>query len=80
MEFIGKEDILYAMFQWLIGQLMEIEVAQKVNTKKGKHTPERTTYRCGSRVRRYDTRLGTMYLVIPKLREGGYIPLFVTEE
>ena len=26
-----------------------------------------------------DTRLGTVYLFIPKLRKGGYIPFFITE-
>jgi transposase-like protein len=26
-----------------------------------------------------DTRLGTLYLYIPKLRKGGYIPFFITE-
>jgi len=26
-----------------------------------------------------DTRLGTIYLYIPKLRKGGYVPFFVTE-
>jgi transposase-like protein len=30
-------------------------------------------------VRRFDPRLGTLHLVIPKLRKGGYIPFFVTE-
>jgi putative transposase len=30
-------------------------------------------------VRRFDPRLGTLHLVIAKLRKGGYIPFFVTE-
>jgi putative transposase len=30
-------------------------------------------------VRRFDTRLGSIYLLIPKLRRGGFIPFFVTE-
>ena len=29
----------------------------------------------GNRLRRFDTRMGTMYLLVPKLREGGYIPV-----
>lgn len=28
---------------------------------------------------RLDTRMGTMYLMVPKVRQGGYIPFFVTE-
>lgn len=40
----------------------------------------RTGYRCGYRIRRFDTRLGTVYLSVPKIRQGGYIPFFVTEK
>jgi len=68
------------MMQWLTERLMEIEVSKKVNAEKGEHSSERTTYRCATRLRRFDTRLGTMELLIPKLMEGGYIPSFVTEK
>jgi len=70
------------MIQWLSEQLMEIDVSvsKKVNAEKGVHSSERTMYRFGTRLRCFDTRLGTMYLLIPKLREGGYIPFFVTEK
>jgi putative transposase len=27
-----------------------------------------------------DTRLGTVYLIVPKVRKGGYIPLFISEK
>ncbi len=80
LEFITDEDPLLSMLQWVTDKLVEVEVAQKVKAEKGKHTPSRATYRCGTRVRRFDTRMGTLYLVIPKLRKGGYIPFFVTEK
>lgn len=34
-------------------------------------------YRSGYRPRRLDTRLGTIYQMVPKVRQGGYIPFFV---
>jgi len=37
----------------------------------------RSTHRNGSRDRRWDTRLGTLSLKVPKLREGGYVPSFI---
>ena len=37
-------------------------------------SPERVTYRNGYRNRTWDTRVGTMELHIPKLREGSYFP------
>ena len=80
LEFIAEPDPLFSMMQWITEQLMEIEVSKKANAQKGIHSSERKTYRCGTRLRRFDTRLGTMYLLIPKLREGGYIPFFVTEK
>jgi len=80
LDFIAEPDPLFSMMQWITEQLMEIEVSKKANAQKGVHSSERKTYRCGTRLRRFDTRLGTMYLLIPKLREGGYIPFFVTEK
>lgn len=80
LDFIAEQDPLLSMLQWMTERLIEVEVAGKTNAEKGKHSTERTNYRCGTRVRRFDTRLGTMYLVIPKLRKGGYIPFFVTEK
>jgi len=77
-QFIGEPDPLLAMLEWITMQMMQLEATQRVGAPKGKHAPERTTYFSGTRVRRFDTRLGTMYLLVPKLRKGGYIPFFVT--
>ena len=38
---------------------------------------QRTTQRHGYRDRRWDTRLGTLQLQAPKVREGGYVPRFI---
>ena len=58
---------------------MEAEVSGIVGAEKNAHNPSRSDYRCGYRPRRLDTRMGTMYLMVPKLRNRGYIPFFVTE-
>lgn len=79
-QFIGESDPLFEMLKWLTEKLMLLEAEQKAGAKKGTHSKERTTHFSGNRVRRFDTRLGTMYLVVPKLRKGGYIPFFVTEK
>jgi len=52
----------------------------KVEAPKGKHSKERKSKRSGYRVWRLNTRVGTIYLVVPKVRQGGYIPFFVTEK
>jgi len=79
VDFIGREDPILAMLEWTAQQMMQIEAEAKVGAKKGEHSKERQTHFSGTRVRRMDTRVGTVYLFIPKLRKGGYIPFFITE-
>ena len=67
--FISSEDPIRSMLEWTTAQLMEAEVTSlKTQADKGLHTAERKTNRNGYRVRRWDTRVGTVYLTIPKVR------------
>ena len=59
---------------------VEAELATKINAQKSERTGNRTGYSSGYRIRCFDTRMGTMYLFVPKLRKGGYVPFFVTEK
>ena len=79
LQFMSEEDPMLAMLKWLCEQLMEAEVTSKLNAHKSERNTERSGYRSGYRVRRFDTRMGTSYLFVPKLRKGGYIPFFVSE-
>jgi len=78
-QFVVEEDPLLSMLEWMMKQLMEIEVTHKLKAHKGEHSSTRQGYLSGYRPRRFDTRLGTAYLLIPKVRKGGYIPFFLTE-
>lgn len=77
MKFVLDEDPMQAMLKWLCERLMEAEVESKLGAEKSARSNERQGYRSGYRVRRFDTRMGTMYLMVPKIRNGGYIPFFV---
>jgi putative transposase len=79
LQFVSEPDPVLAMLEWVAGQMMLIEAEAKVGAEKGRHAKDRRTYFSGKRVRRMDTRLGTIYLYVPKLRKGGYVPFFVTE-
>jgi putative transposase len=79
LDFIAEPDPLLSMLQWLTQRMMELEAESKAGAPKGRHSTGRKTYFSGTRVRRFDTRLGTIYLLVPKLRQGGYVPFFVTE-
>ena len=61
----------------VLRELMEIEVAGKTGAAHGERTSERLTMRNGYRERRLDTRVGSLSLPIPKLREGSYFPSFL---
>ncbi|MGE1062180.1 IS256 family transposase [Megasphaera paucivorans] len=77
LKFISEEDPMQSMLKWLCERLMEAEVNSKLCAEKSERNKERQGYRSGYRVRRFDTRMGTIYLMVPKIRNGGYIPFFV---
>lgn len=79
-EFVLEEDPLYEMLNWITQMLIQCEAENLVGAEKGKHNKERSTHFSGTRVRRFDTRMGTMYLLIPKVRKGGYVPFFITDK
>lgn len=79
LQCMAEPDPMLSMLEWLCAQLMEAEVSGIVGAEKNAHSSSRKDYRCGYRPRRLDTRMGTMYLMVPKLRGRGYIPFFVTE-
>lgn len=62
----------------LLAQLvMEGEVTEQVGAAKYQRTAERKTQRNGYRDRDWDTRVGSIELAIPRLREGSYFPSFI---
>ena len=56
----------------LVEGIMDAEVSSRIGAEYGERSPERVTQRNGYRSRAWDTRVGTMELHIPKLREGSY--------
>lgn len=68
----------YHLLEWLCKQLMEAEVNGKLGACRSERTDTRSGCRSGCRARRWNTRMGTMYLLIPKLRNDGYVPSFMT--
>src|SRR5512134_3795598 len=54
---------------------MEAEVSELTGVAKGARDPERRlTHRNGYRERRWDTRVGTIDLAVPRVRDGSYLP------
>ena len=61
----------------VLEQLMEFEVTNRIGADKHERAEGRATYRNGYRERPLHTRLGTLELRVPKLRQGTYFPAFL---
>jgi transposase-like protein len=72
-------DLLREMVRTFAERLMAAEVEVLCNAGYGEITPERTNSRNGYRSRQLDTRVGSIDLSIPKLREGSYYPGWLLE-
>lgn len=78
--FVGKlleedePDLLKEGVRVLAQALMEAEVSSQVGAEPYERSSNRTSYRNGYRERRWDTRVGTIALRIPKVSPGTYFP------
>ena len=70
----GDVDFLREALRVLVEGIMDAEVSSRIGAEYGERSAERVTQRNGYRSRAWDTRVGTMDLHIPKLREGSYFP------
>jgi transposase-like protein len=71
----GDGDFLRETVHLLAQGVMEAEVTELTGVPKGERAPDRRlTSRNGYRDRRWDTRVGTIDLAIPRVRDGNYFP------
>src|SRR6266511_736348 len=78
--FVGKlleqddVDALREGVRVLAQAVMEAEVSGQIGAAPYERSSERAAYRNGYRTRRWDTRVGTIELKIPKVTAGAYFP------
>ena len=71
-------DLLREGVALVLAEVMELEVARLAGAERYERAEDRAAYRNGYRPRRFDTRVGTLELEIPKLRSGpSYLPSFL---
>ena len=70
----GNTDFLREGVRVLTQALMEAEVSAHLNADRHERTVERTGQRNGYRDRQWDTRVGTIDLKVPRVRDGSYFP------
>jgi transposase-like protein len=73
-------DLLREMVSAFIAALMGAEADAICGAPYGERSPDRVNTRNGYRARRFDTRIGTLNLEIPKLRSDSYYPDWLLED
>ena len=68
----GEADFLRGVAESVLQILMETDVEGLIGAGRHERTGDRLNYRNGYRERSLDTRLGSLQLRIPKLRQGSY--------
>jgi len=75
----ASPDLLRAMVQDFAEALMSAEADEVCGAPYGERSQARVNIRNGYRERAWDTRVGTIELAIPKLRQGSYFPDWLLE-
>lgn len=70
----GDVDFLREGVRVLAEAVMEAEVTQQLQAAPHERTPDRTGQRNGYRERQWDTRVGSIQLAVPRVRDGSYYP------
>jgi len=85
LAWLGKQieaavkDLLREMVKAVVEKLMGAEADVVCGAAYGLSSPDRVNRRNGYRERRWDTRVGSVELSIPKLRKGSYFPEWLLE-
>src|ERR671927_629166 len=71
---VERADFLREGVRVLAQELMELEVAEHLGAERHERTPDRSGYRNGYRERPWDTRVGSIELHVPRVRDGSFFP------
>jgi putative transposase len=75
----ASPDLLRELMQTFVNTLLSADADTVCGAEYGVRSEHRVNSRNGYRHRDYDTRIGTLDLAIPKLREGSYFPEWLLE-
>jgi putative transposase len=65
-------DGLKPLLETLLNQVLQAQLTQQIGAAPHQRTEDRTTYRNGSRERHLTTRVGSLSLQVPRLRQGTF--------
>lgn len=70
--FEGRDKAFASLMQTILNQVLEHQVSEQVGAKYYERTEGRQAYRNGYRERTMRTRVGTLTLTVPRLRDGNF--------
>src|SRR5258706_851723 len=62
------------LLESILNQVLEAQVSEQLQAERYERTDERHGYRNGYKPRQLTTRVGTLTLQVPQVREGGFSP------
>ena len=75
----ASPDLLRDLMEGFVNTLLSADADSVCGAAYGARDPERTNRRNGYRHRDLNTRIGTLDVAVPKLREGAYFPEWLLE-
>jgi transposase-like protein len=69
-----QNDALKPLLEQVLNQVLQVQVTEQLCAESHERTEERRGYRNGYRERELSTRIGTLTLRIPRLRQGSFTP------
>ena len=70
----ASPDLMRSMLEAFINTLLSAQADSVCGAEYGVRSPDRANRRNGYRHRDLDTRVGTVDVAVPKLREGSFFP------
>ena len=75
----ASPDLMRRLLSTMINALLSAEADAVCGAEWGQPSAERVNQRNGYRHRELDTRVGTVDVAVPKLRQGSYFPEWLLE-
>ena len=65
---------LAQLLEGILNQVLDAQVSEQLQAERYERTEQRQGYRNGYKPRQLTTRVGTLTLRVPQVREGGFSP------
>jgi transposase-like protein len=75
----ASPDLMRTLLGTVLNALMSADADAVCGAEHGQASPDRSNSRNGYRYRELDTRVGTIDVAVPKLRQGSYFPEWLME-